>query len=192
MKKMVWFLLSGLWLIFLSQNAYADCNAGTVLFFKFNGETYLLLADHSLSSHSRRGWSGFGGRCDGDEKPGETAARETEEETEGFYGRAKILEKLRSSSSIKVNDFRTFFVEVEPAPAVLLNNQKQKIQGSGYNERGPYAWIPVSEIWQAIENKGSGPAHIPKKYLPSNAQTNWLFKDFVLGLIEAKRAEIFP
>jgi 8-oxo-dGTP pyrophosphatase MutT (NUDIX family) len=189
--KSIWCLLCTLVLTLLSQNAYAACNAGTVLYFKFNGEAYLLLADHSLSSHSRRGWSGFGGRCDG-ELADKTAARETEEETRGFYKREEILDKLSSSPRNLSNGFTTFFVEVGYVPAIVFNNQKPTSHAASYDERGPYAWVPFSAIWQAIENERSGQAHIPKKYLPPNAHTDWLFKDFVLGLIEAKRAGDFP
>ena len=175
----------------LTQNVYADCNAGTVLFFKFNDEVYLLLADHSLSGHLCRGWSGFGGRCDG-EPADKAAARETEEETRGFYKREKILDRLSSSPSNLSNDFTTFFVEVDYVPAIVFNNQKPTSSEASYDERGPFAWIPFSAIWQAIENKRSGQAQIPKKYLPPNAHTDWLFNDFILGLIEAKRAGAFP
>ena len=77
-------------------------------------------------------------------------------------------------------------------PAIVFNNQKPTSSAGSYGERGPYAWIPFSAIWQAIENKRSGQAHIPNKYLPSNAHTDWLFNDFILGLIDAKRAGVFP
>jgi 8-oxo-dGTP pyrophosphatase MutT (NUDIX family) len=191
MKKSIWYLLC-IWIsMLMSQIATASCGAGTVLYFKFKGETHLLLADHSLSSHPWRGWAGFGGRCDG-EPADKAAARETEEETRGFYKREKTLAKLSSSPSNLLNGFTTFFVEVDYVPAIVFNNQKPTSQAASYNERGPYAWISFSAIWQAIGNKRSGKAHIPKKYLPSNALTNWLFNDFVLGLIEAKRAGVFP
>ena len=154
MKKFTWCLFCALTLALLPQNAYTDCNAGTVLFFDLNDETYLLLADHSLGSHRQRGWSGFGGRCDED-RADKAAARETEEETKGFYKRTKIHAKLSSSLSILSNGFTTFFVKVDFVPAIVLNNHKPSFHAASYNERGPYAWIPFSEIWQAIENRRS-------------------------------------
>ena len=175
----------------MSQIAIAGCGAGTVLYIKFKGETYLLLADHNWHRQRDRGWSGFGGLCDG-EPVDVAAARETEEETKGFYSREKIFNKLGSSPKIRVGDFTTFFLEIDYVPAIVFNNQKSVSHAASYDERGPYAWIPFSAIWQAIGNKRSGKAHIPKKYLPPNALTNWLFNDFVLGLIEAKRVGVFP
>lgn len=191
MKKFILCILCIIALILQSQWTFAGCNAGTLLYFKFQDDIYLLLADHNSNMQGQRGWSGFGGRCGGDD-PDKAAARETEEETGGFYEQAKILDKLRKSSSIKVNDFTTFFVEVEPVPAVLLNSHKKTTQEADYTERGPYAWIPLSEIWRAIENRKSGKANIDKKYLPTNAHTDWLFEYFVNGLDQAKSAGVFP
>ena len=191
MKKSIWCLLC-IWILMLtSQNAFASCGAGTVLYFSLKGESYLLLADHNWRLQRDRGWSGFGGLCDGDPVD-VAAARETEEETMGFYNRGEILARLGSSPKIHVGDFTTFFVELDYVPAVVFNNQKPTSNAASFNERGPYAWIPFAEIWQAIENKRSGQAHILNKYLPPNAHTDWLFNNFVLSLIEAKRAGVFP
>jgi hypothetical protein len=33
---------------------------------------------------------------------------------------------------------------------------------------------------------------IPAKYLPPNAQTNWLFEPFVTSLMAAKKAGVLP
>lgn len=175
----------------LSQRALSGCSAGTVLYFTFKGETYLLLADHSLSGQRHRGWSGFGGLCDG-EPAGVAAARETEEETKGFYSREEIFARLSWSPKIRVGDFTTFFVEVDYVPAILLNNQKPSNSSAGYIERGPYAWIPGCVVWQAIERKQAGRAYIPVKYLPPGALTDWLFEPFLTSLTAAKKTEVLP
>jgi hypothetical protein len=79
--------------ILLVTDTFAGCGAGTVLYFKFKQETYLLLADHGVSHQRDRGWSGFCGRCDG-EGPDAAAARETNEETKGYYSRKEVMAKL--------------------------------------------------------------------------------------------------
>jgi 8-oxo-dGTP pyrophosphatase MutT (NUDIX family) len=191
MKKSFWCLLC-IWLFLLmSQKAIADCGAGTVLYFTSKGETYLLLADHNWPRQRDRGWSGFGGLCDGD-PANVAAARETEEETKGFYSRGQILAMLGSSPKIRAGDFTTFFVEVDYVPAIVFNNQNPSNHGVGHYERGPYAWIPISEIFSAIEKRQSGRMHIPGKYLPPSAQTNWLFEPFVTSLMAAKKAGVLP
>ena len=96
------------------------------------------------------------------------------------------------SPKIRIGDFTTFFVEVDYVPAIVINNQELPGKASGYLERGPYAWVPVSAIWQAIENRQSGRAHISGKYLPSEARTNWLFEPFLMSLVAAKTAGILP
>jgi 8-oxo-dGTP pyrophosphatase MutT (NUDIX family) len=191
MKKIIFGLL-GIWIsLLLSQNAFSSCGAGTVLYFTFKGETYLLLADHSLTGQRHRGWAGFGGLCNGE--PVEvTAARETEEETRGIYSRKEIFARLSSSPKIRVDDFTTFFVEVNFVPVTLLNNQKPSNPSASYTERGPYAWIPYSVIRRAFEGRQTGRAHIPGKYLPHAAQTDWLFELFLSSLIAAKNAGILP
>ena len=110
MKKTIGCLLIICILMLMSQIAIASCGAGTVLYFKFKGETYLLLADHNWHRQRDRGWSGFGGLCDG-EPVDVAAARETKEETKGFFSRGEIFARLGSSPKIRVGDFTTFFLE---------------------------------------------------------------------------------
>jgi hypothetical protein len=191
MRKIIWSLLSLPILMLLSQNAAAKCGAGTVIYFKFNSEIYLLLADHNLPHQRDRGWSGFGGYCSGDPVD-VTAARETEEETKGFYRRDELLGKLVSSPQIRVGDFTTFFVEVDYVPAIVINNQKPTHQEAAYFERGLYAWIPVSVIWQALAKRRTGAARIPAIYLPPDKRNNQLFEPFVTSLQAAKTAGILP
>ena len=191
MKKTIFGLL-GIWVsLLLAQNALSGCGAGTVLYFTFKSEAYLLLADHSLTGQRHRGWSGFGGLCDG-EPVAVAAARETEEETKGFYSRKEIFAKLSSSAKIRVGDFTTFFVEVDYVPAIRLNNQKPSAPSAAYAERGPYAWIPYAVVRQAFEKRQSGQAHIPGEYLPTGSQTDWFFEPFLTSLRTAKKAGILP
>jgi 8-oxo-dGTP pyrophosphatase MutT (NUDIX family) len=191
-KILATLLLLCIWISVLRvPDISAGCGAGTVLYFKFKDETYLLLADHGFSHQRDRGWSGFGGRCDG-EPPASAAARETEEETKGFYSRKEILVKLNPDSGIRVADFTTYFLEVDFVPANVINTYKASHQSTGYHERGPYAWLPISAIWQSIENKESGRAYLPSNYLPPEANTDWLFEPFVTSLLAARSGGILP
>ena len=191
MKKSIWYLLCILISMLMSQIATASCGAGTVLYFKFKGETYLLLADHNFRHHRDRGWSGYGGSCDG-EPVDVAAARETEEETKGFYSRGEIFARLGSSPKIRVGDFTTFFLKIDYVPAIVFNNQKSVSHAASYDERGPYAWIPISVIREAISKRQSSRLCIPGKYLPPDSQTDWLFEPFVTSLMAAKKAGILP
>lgn len=192
MKKYTWRLTFSLWiLILLPQYALPNCGAGTILYCTFKGQTHLLLADHQYPGQRHRGWSGFGGLCDG-QAVALAAARETEEETRGHYKREDIFTKLGKSPKIRIGKFTTFFVEVNYVPAVVFNNQEPPGNASGYRERGPYAWIPYPAIRQAVANRRSGRAHIAGKYLPPGARTTWLFEPFLMSLTEAEAAGILP
>ena len=191
MNTSIKLLLLVLILVTVAQNANAKCGAGTILYFNYRHETFLLLADHSRVFQRGRGWSGFGGRCDGD-SPAVAAARETEEETRGIFSRREIVAKISSDLKIRVGDFTTYFVEVDFVPAIVINNQDESGRPARYRERSPFAWIPVSVIWQAITKRQNGRAIIPDKYLPSDARTNWLFEPFAGSLEAAKSAGILP
>ena len=192
MRKYTFYLLTNLWiLIFMFQNATANCGAGTVLYFSVKGKIYLLLADHRLPLQRQRGWSGFGGLCDG--QPAKVAAaRETEEETKGYYNRREILAALETCPVIRIGDFTTFFVKVDYVPAAVFNNQKPPGTASGYLERGPYAWIPYAVIRQAVDSRQAGRTFIPGKYLPADALTDWFFEPFLTSLITAEKDGILP
>ena len=191
MRKTLYGLLCVWTLILMSPNAMAGCGAGTVLYFRFNGETYLLMADHSWPSQRDRGWSGFGGRCDG-QPVDVAAARETEEETKGFFSQEEIIARLGTSPKIRVGDFTTFFLEIDYVPAIVLNNQESAHFKASFFERGPYAWISISVIREAVAKKQASRMYIPGKYLPPDAQTDWLFEPFVTSLMAAKEAGILP
>ncbi len=191
MRKLIWSLLSFWFLVLISEYAAASCGAGTVIYFKFKGETYLLLADHTWSHQRDRGWSGFGGYC-GADSVDVAAARETEEETKGFYRRGEIFAKLGSSTKIRIGDFTTFFVEVDYVPAIVINNQIPSDHAAAYLERGPFAWIPFSVIRQAIAKRRTGRVQIPGKYLPPDKRSNRIFEPFVTSLLAAKTAGILP
>ena len=120
------------------------------------------------------------------------AARETEEETKGFFSQEEIISRLGSGPKIRVGDFTTFFLEIDYVPAIVLNNQESAHAKASYLERGPYAWLSISVIREAVAEKQSNRMHIPGKYLPPDAQTDWLFEPFVISLMAAQKAGILP
>ena len=80
-----------------------------VLFFKSGGEVFLLLADHREGD---RGWAGYGGGPYDGESAAETAARETEEETRGYFLRDDLLAMIKDQEPVMDNGFALFFAEV--------------------------------------------------------------------------------
>jgi hypothetical protein len=81
-----------------------------------------------------------------------------------------------------VDNFTTFFVAVDYVPSIVFINQQPSQPSASYSERGLYAWIPFSEIWQAIGKRQSDRVGIPETYLSSDRKTSWLFEPFVKSL----------
>lgn len=170
--------------------AEAACGAGTVLYFKADGRTWLLLADHQHWLQRDRGWAAFGGLC-ADESPEAAAARETEEETRGYFRREQILPLLEASPRLRTSDYTTWFVEVGFVPAVRVSNHSPPSADGAYYERGPFAWVPLSEVWSAID-AGRPRALLPTQYLPGKRRTDWLYGAFVRALLTARQRGLLP
>ena len=99
-------------LLILCPAAHAERPAGILLYFKAGTKVYLLLADHATPGSKDRGWGGFGGGPENGESPAETAARETAEETRGFFLAAALLKQIESQTPvIDTNGFALFFAE---------------------------------------------------------------------------------
>lgn len=148
--------------------------AGIVLYMKSGGEVFLLLADHTLQY--TRGWGAFGGSHEEGESPAQTAARETEEETRGFFTRDDLLTRIEGLIPVVDGTFHMYFLEIDfvPAPRVTRN---ELIDDSVYfQERGPYAWIPYSEIRKHLVSEEPAPPYmIDARYLPAGTERDWLW-----------------
>ena len=59
-----------------------------------NNKLYFLFGKENLMEDSAKGWSDFGGRCDNNETPYETALREGSEELTGFLGNPLQIKQL--------------------------------------------------------------------------------------------------
>ena len=183
-------------LIFLAliAPAMSEGPAGIVLYFKSGGEIYLLLADHARGQDEGRGWASFGGACKDQESAQETAARETEEETLGFFKRDWLLQKIKGQTPVRDGVFSCFFLEVDFVPIPRITTSRPPTSEPDFFERGPYAWIPFSVIAPHLEGDSSpnAKAIIPPEYLPSEKQTNWFWSIWIQNLRVARRSGMLP
>lgn len=184
-------LLALVSLIAWSSCAYGACGAGTVLYSRDGDKTWLLLADHVNWFQRDRGWAAFGGLCDGDAPP-EAAARETEEETRGFFARDGIRERIETAKRLKTGDYYTWFIEIDHVPAEQVTLHTPPQQQSSYYERGPYTWVPLEVIWRSIDQHYPGRVWLPSQYLPKRRSTSWLHDAFVASMITARRNHLLP
>ena len=151
---------------------HAERPAGMVLYFKAGDEVFLLLADHREKD---RGWAGYGGGPYDGESAAETAARETEEETRGYFLRDDLLAMIKDQEPVIDNGFALFFAEVPFVPAQIVTNNPLPSDNESYVERGRYAWIPYSGLEPylkgPVESEGKFP--IEERLLPGERHTSW-------------------
>ncbi|MCP3932704.1 MAG: NUDIX domain-containing protein [Bacteroidetes bacterium] len=180
---------------FLSGIALAgNSGAGGVLYTNIQGSTYVLLADHRKKN---RGWASFGGRLD-QQSPMEAAAREIEEETNGLIKRDWVIKQLPDSLSYTVTKksslYTMYFLEIPFVPAVQFTSTKVPKNKKGFDERGPYSWVPIEVLENAIKEYQAGNTKVPMpgEYLPSSKKTTWFWKKFLSSIDKAKRNGVSP
>jgi len=166
--------------------------AGLTLYFKSGDEVWLLLADHP----NERGWADFAGGTEKGETPQETAAREASEETKGFFKTEDLLKGIIDQEPQSLGNYAFFFLEVPFVSAEALNHFKPSDNSPVYTERGPYAWIPFSEIQKHFDKnllkEGDDSLTISKEYLPNNAKNTHLWKLWINTLKTAHRNGTLP
>ncbi len=194
MKKIILTVSTVLFLLSPCAVSENTCqSAGTVLYTLHEGKLLLLLADHSIKK--KRGWASFGGKCDGD-TPKHSAARETWEETRGYYPIETIKPLLRDDFKIETGEFVAYFVKVPFTPIKNIANFPLPKNKKKFKERGPYAWVDFAVITKTLANKKkhekAGRYQLPDNLLPNNKNSGWLYHKFVGVIQQARRENIFP
>ena len=161
--------------------------AGTVLYFRNAQSVYILLAD---DINSNRGWSSFGGGAEEGESEMETAARETEEETRGFFIKEWLLQKMHGQKPIKFKGFSMYFVEVPFVPAQqIMNTPLKKNASESMRERVHYAWIPETDLKRALTVTN---AKIDSVYLPTTSKSKLYWNIWLAGMENAYKKNACP
>ena len=169
----------------------AENPAGIVLYLTTGNGVYLLLADHT--GDSDRGWSGFGGSGEDGETPAQTAARQTEEETRGFFSRSNLLNRISGTDPVIDGTFHLYFLEIEFVPALRIGNNRTHTEDEDYRERGPYAWIPFSEVEKYFDGDAQDSKKlIDRHFLPSNANTDWFWNVWLRNMHKARKMGALP
>lgn len=165
--------------------------AGIVLYMESGGEVYLLLADHA--DPSARGWAAFGGGHEEGETAAQTAARETEEETRGFFPREALSIRLEGLTPVVYGSFHLYFVEIPFVPAQRVAGNIPEHETRYYRERWPYAWIPYAEVRQhLIGEELETPCLIDERFLPEGAERNWFWSVWIQNMRLAFRENAIP
>lgn len=148
--------------------------AGIILYSETPEGIQLLLADHAAPS--QRGWAAFGGHHEVGETAAQTAARETEEETRGYYKRDTLLKAIKGKSPFFDGPFAFYFVRVDYVDPAEIATHPVPSNSSYFLERGPYAWVPYSELERFFDPETvTFPLTINSKYLPGDRNTDWVW-----------------
>jgi len=179
-------------IIGLCARTQAKSPAGIVLYFKSGDDIFLLLADHR---ESKRGWAAYGGGSDEGESVAQTAARETEEETRGYFPRNYLLGLIESKDPVVDQDgFAMYFAEIPFVPAQLVTNNPLPSDDDVYVERGPYAWIPYSQVRKYVE----GSVDYKRKHpieaglMPAGNYTSWFWPIWLGSFRRAAESDALP
>lgn len=160
---------AGLTTIVLAACAPNHTAAGVILYSRSQGVTYVLIADHADSD---RGWGTFGGhREQGESVPG-AASRELHEETRCVYNIPDDV--LTEKPSVERGSFKSYIVEVPMVSTGAFDRDSvsSECKGGDFDERGPWVWIPLSEIVRSLdEGDASGNFQLRREFIPEGSTT---------------------
>ncbi|MGC1481607.1 MAG: NUDIX domain-containing protein [Chthoniobacterales bacterium] len=176
---------------FLTAHADVDKPAGTILYAETPDGIEFLLADHTPPTD--RGWASFGGHGEADETVAETAARETEEETHGYFSREQLLAAIGDQPPLTDGPYSFFVIKVDHVPIAEIANHPVPPGSPTYAERGPFAWIPLSQIKRFFDPATiSFPLRIQPDLLPSNSHTDYVWPLWLHNLSVALESGAIP
>ena len=166
--------------LLLSGSLWAEGPAGIVLYYQSGEETFLLLGE---DREEQRGWSAFGGGANKGESVKETAARETSEETRGYFEKAWLLGELAEKMPVKSKGYNMFFVEVPFVPAVrVARNELANESNGALREMSRYAWVPVSDLETVLAGKRES---IDERFLPEASKRANYWKIWLKNMRDA-------
>jgi 8-oxo-dGTP pyrophosphatase MutT (NUDIX family) len=184
-------LLTVLLVILAEGAAAAGGPAGILLYHRDGDNIFVLLANDSKGT---RGWGGFGGAAEENETLRETAARETEEETRGYFSRTWLAERIADQKPLSSRGFHMYFVEVPFVPAQRVMNNPVEGRKAAMEETQFYAWIPFSELEPVLakDNPSAEDLRMNALYVPRGSEAHSLWRVWVLNMRDAQKQGMFP
>ncbi len=181
-------MLSSVFALLILSGAVACAGgpAGTVLYHRDGDSVFLLLANDSKGT---RGWSAFGGGAEAGETIRETAARETEEETRGYFSRTWLAERIANQKPLRSRGYHMYFVEVPFVPAQRVMNNPVDDNQAAMKETQFYAWIPLSELESALskDNPSEADLRMNALYVPRGCESRSFWRVWVLNMRDAQK-----
>jgi 8-oxo-dGTP pyrophosphatase MutT (NUDIX family) len=120
-----------------------------------NNKLHFLFGKENKNEKDAPGWADFGGGCERQDTPYQTALREGREETSGFLNPKELVKK--GVYKLKHNDYHMFIVKLDYNPDIPLyfNRMHQFIEDKMPNllntvlfEKQELQWFSIDEIIQ--------------------------------------------
>ncbi len=183
--------VAALVMVLTAASVYAGGPAGILLYHCDRDNVFVLLAN---DSNGTRGWSGFGGGAEGDESLRNTAARETEEETRGYFSRAWLVEQIADQRPLSSRGFHMYFVEVPFVPAQRIMNNPVEDHHAAMMETQFYAWIPFSELEPVLRKDKPSRADLRMNplYVPRGCESRSFWRIWIMNMHDAHKQGVFP
>ena len=165
--------------------------AGIVLYCHHLGELHLLLANDRFGS---RGWGGFVGGDKEGETAAMTAARETHEETRGYYDRMKLFRMIANQQPVKLWGCHWYFAEVAYVDAKKIMDHRIPLLNPAYMETQHYAWVPYREIQPLLEKKSLTVADLQlhPRHLQPNSRSKSYWRVWIDNMRQLHLKDAFP
>ncbi|SHK35461.1 8-oxo-dGTP pyrophosphatase MutT, NUDIX family [Rubritalea squalenifaciens DSM 18772] len=172
----------------LMVQVWSQTAAGIVLYCEKPDGVWVLVADHKMG---KRGFASFGGSYEKGETYQETAARETSEETRGYFKQEDLLKGIAGQKGVDYLIYRMFFLKVPFVEAAEIEKRK----GAGVmDERFDYVWVPEKELsrYFGVVADLQTPLKLDPAYLPKKAKTDYYWRLWLGQMAEAQRRGAFP
>ncbi len=160
--------------------------AGVLVSTVHKNQVYVLLADHKKPSQVARGWSTLGGTIKEGESELQAAVREVVEESAGVLSPELLFSRVNPGVRTVTPNFTIFYAQIPYRSVQVFNIEKASTGQLGNSERGPFIWLPWSEVLIAAKEyraqmkaKVSPKVKLNKKYLIKGSQTDWYFNAFL-------------
>jgi len=123
-----------------------------------------------------------------------TAARETSEETRGYYNQAGLLKMISGQKPIRQSGFSLYFAEVPYVSAKKIMAHPIKRWSPGYFETQHYAWVPFFEIEPLLtkNNLTESDLQLHPRHLQRTSRSKVYWKVWIDQLKQVQMNDGFP
>ena len=109
-----------------------------------------------------------------------------------FSGQTCLTGSLEQILSL-TGPFTSISLKSNFVPALIIEHNRLTTDNEAYRERGPYAWIPYSEVVKYLwDDDQNSRCPIDRSFLPQTANTDWFWDVWLRNMRKAQRLGALP